>query len=95
MNVSFRLPILIAFFESLLLLPFFFSFISKEVNWSSSDYLLMGIMLLFLSIGIEIVMRFAKDAKKRLLLMMAVIFTFLLLWAELAVGIFNSPWAGQ
>ena len=68
--------------------------ISDEVQWSAFDFLIMGGLLIsFVLIGNYIYTSF-KDQKRTWLLYILVL-VFLLVWAELAVGIFNSPIAGS
>ena len=77
-----------------LLIPLIAMVISDEVQWSAFDFLIMGGLLIsFALIGNYIYTSF-KDQKRTWLLYILVI-VFLLVWAELAVGIFNSPIAGS
>ena len=77
-----------------LLIPLIAMIISDEVQWSAFDFLIMGGLLIsFALIGNYIYTSF-KD-KKRTWLLYILGLVFLLIWAELAVGIFNSPVAGN
>ena len=77
-----------------LLIPLIAMVISDEVQWSEFDFLIMGGLLIsFALIGNYIYTSF-KDQKRTWLLYILVL-VFLLVWAELAVGIFNSPVAGN
>lgn len=80
---------------SLLLIPLIGMQFSPAVDWDGRDFLIMGVLLTITGLGIEMVLRKVKSTKNRLLLCGAVLFTFLLIWAELAVGIFGSPFAGS
>jgi hypothetical protein len=55
----------------------------------------MGLLLLGLGLSIELVLKKTKSTSKRWFYLGAVLLIFILIWAELAVGIFNSPWAGS
>jgi hypothetical protein len=79
----------------LLLIPLIAMQFSSEVNWKVSDFIVMGLLLLGVGLASELVLRRVKQAKYRVLLGAAVLVVFLLLWAELAVGIFDSPFAGS
>lgn len=68
---------------------------SKEVNWSIFDFIAMGILLLSTGLLCEFVLRKVKTIKNRIVICGAVLIFFLLVWAELAVGIFGTPFAGQ
>tara|TARA_B100001245_G_scaffold110165_1_gene80540 strand:+ start:2828 stop:3124 length:297 start_codon:yes stop_codon:yes gene_type:complete len=81
--------------SSLLIIPLFFTVISDEFNWSFFDFIIMGFMMIFVGILFELVSRVIKSGKRKKLLYGLIILLFLLLWAELGVGIFNSPIAGD
>ena len=79
----------------LLLLPLIGMFVSNEVNWSFFDFFIMGILILSLSFGIKQVFKTTKNTKYRILIIGLILILFLLIWAELAVGIFGTPFAGS
>jgi hypothetical protein len=79
----------------LLLIPFIGMMLTDEINWSVFDFIIMGIFLLLLGIGIDAISRKTENKKNRILYSALLIFVFLLIWAELAVGIFGSPLAGS
>ena len=79
----------------LLLLPLIGMFVSNEVNWSFFDFIIMGILILSFSFGIKQVLKTIKNTKYRILIIGLILILFLLIWAELAVGIFDSPFAGS
>jgi len=81
--------------SSLLTIPLFFTVISDEFNWSFFDFIIMGFMMMFVGISFELVSKVIKSGKRKKLLYGLIILLFLLLWAELGVGIFNSPIAGD
>jgi hypothetical protein len=54
----------------------------------------MGSLLLGLGMTIIFVLKKFKQSPNRLSYISAVIIVFLLIWAELAVGVFGSPLAG-
>ena len=79
----------------LLLLPLLGMFVSNEVNWSFFDFIVMGILILSLSFGIKQVFKTTKSIKYRILIIGTIVIVFLLVWAELAVGVFETPFAGS
>ena len=81
--------------SSLLIIPLFLTVISDEFNWSFFDFIIMGFMMMVVGISFELVSRVIKSGKRKKLLYGLIILLFLLLWAELGVGIFNSPIAGD
>ena len=68
---------------------------TKEVNWTLSDFLIMGILLFITTFTIDFVLKKFKTLKSRLILVVATLALLILVWAELAVGIFGSPFAGS
>ena len=79
----------------LLLIPLIGMTISDEINWSAFDFIIMGSLLIALSIGINLVSTRVKNLKNRFLYIGILVLIFMLIWAELAVGIFGTPLAGS
>ncbi len=90
-----RLLVILLSVPFLLLIPFLAMKFTNEVNWSPSDFLVMGILLIGAGLVCEFVLRIAKKTQHRIILVGAVLFLFFLVWAELAVGIFGTPLAGS
>ena len=80
---------------SLLIIPLLGVILTNSVEWSMFDFLLMGSLLLVLGIGIELTSLNFKQLNTRIAIISFIILLFLLIWIELAVGIFNSPFAGN
>ena len=79
----------------LLLIPFVGMQYSNEVKWSLNDFIIMGVILLSFGIIINKIIYHVGAFKKRVILISTLIILFFLLWGELAVGLFNSPFAGS
>lgn len=79
----------------LLMIPLIAMQFTKEVDWSAFDFLLMGIMLTGTGLLCELVLRKFNGLQARLFLCGLILFTFILVWAELAVGIFGTRFAGS
>ncbi|OIQ30441.1 MAG: hypothetical protein BM564_03480 [Bacteroidetes bacterium MedPE-SWsnd-G2] len=68
---------------------------TEEVNWNVTDFIVAGIILTVFFFVINYIITHLKNSKYKYgYLVLSVIF-FILLWAELAVGIFNSPLSGS
>lgn len=80
---------------SLLLIPLIAMQFSSGVDWKAGDFLVMGVLLALTGLGCEMVLRKVRTTRNRILVCGAVVLAFLLVWAELAVGIFGSPFAGS
>ena len=89
------LKIILAVVAIILLIPFIAMQFTDEVSWTIFDFIVMGILLLSTGLLCELVLRKITKIKYRTFLLVAIILTFLLVWAELAVGIFGTPFAGS
>jgi hypothetical protein len=90
-----RLITLLTAAAILLSIPFVAMQFSNEVNWKILDFTTMGVLLFGTGLLCELVLRKVKSIKYRIIVCGAVLFTFFLVWAELAVGIFGTPLAGS
>ena len=79
----------------LLLIPLIGMTITDEINWNPFDFIIMGSLLILLSIGINFASNLAKNLKNRVLYIGILVIIFMLIWAELAVGLFGTPFAGS
>ena len=79
----------------LLLIPLIGMQFTDEVKWNLSDFVGMGVLLLGTGLMCELVMRKVKKIEHRYLLIAAILVALFLIWAELAVGIFGTPFAGS
>ena len=88
-----RLLIILSIVLSILLIPFIAMFYSEEVRWDLADFLIMGVLLFTAGLALDYVIR--KNSKKKVFLIVSIVLIFLLTWAELAVGILGTPFAGS
>jgi hypothetical protein len=65
-----------------------------DLDWNIFDFLIMGLLILFFSIAINLILNHLNSSKLRLILVLMLVILFLLIWAELAVGVFGTPFAG-
>ena len=79
----------------LLLIPLIVMQFTDEVNWNLFDFIIAGTLLIGTGIMIELVLRKTKKIKYRIIIVTALLIVFLLIWAELAVGIFGTPLSGH
>lgn len=80
---------------ALLLIPFIAMQFTHEINWSLFDFLVAGVLLSGAGLACELILRKVKQTRVRILLCSSALLLLLLIWAELAVGIFGSPIAGH
>jgi hypothetical protein len=90
-----RLFILLTTVAVLLLIPLIAMQFTNEVNWNMSDFIVAALLLLGAVFTYELISRKVTGSKNRTILSVALLIIFLLIWAELAVGIFGTPLAGN
>lgn len=79
----------------LLLIPLIAMQFTNEVDWDLRDFVIMGILLLSTGLMAELVIRKVRNTESRLVIIGLILLAFFLIWAELAVGIFGTPFAGS
>jgi len=89
-----RLIIILSAASVLLSIPYIAMQFDSGVDWKLGDFVKMGILLYGSGLLCELVLRMVKSVKKRLLICGAILFLFFLIWAELAIGVFGTPFAG-
>ena len=78
----------------LLLIPLIAMQFTSEVNWSPFDFFVAGARVLSTGLMCELVLRLVKKFEYRVVLIGVILVALLLIWLELAVGIFGTPFAG-
>ena len=94
-NTPQRLLIIISIVLLLLSVPLIAMQFTDEVKWSTFDFIVAGILLVGTGLAVEFVLRTIRSTQKRILLFGFILFVLFLIWAELAVGILGTPWAGN
>lgn len=79
----------------ILLLPIGAMLFTHEVNWGPADFLVAAILLYGASLSIYAVKTKIQSPGIRTGMMVLILLAVLLLWLELAVGLFGSPLAGS
>ena len=90
-----NLSIILIVVAGILMIPFIGMQFSNEVNWTSSDFVIMGILLFIIGLAINFVISKLKTRKSKIIACVIILGIFLLIWAELAVGVFGTPFAGS
>lgn len=90
-----RLIAILSVATCILLLPLIGMQFSDEVNWDARDFIIMGILLYGTGLSCELVLRKVKNTLHRIIICGIILFALFLIWAELAVGIFGTPFAGS
>lgn len=79
----------------ILLLPLIAMQFTDEVVWDLFDFVVAGVLLLGTGLLCEFTMRKTKNRVNRIAILAVILVVLFLIWAELAVGIFGSPFAGS
>jgi len=79
----------------LLLIPLIAMQFTDEVDWKLNDFVIMGVLLLGTGLMCELVIRKVKKIEYRIGIILTILAALFLIWAELAVGIFGTPFAGS
>lgn len=79
----------------LLLIPLIAMQFTGEVKWTVFDFVVAGVLLLGTGLVAELVMRNVRNKNYQIGLVAIILIALFLIWAELAVGIFGTPFAGS
>lgn len=79
----------------LLMIPLIAMQFTNEVNWDIFDFIVAGVLLLGTGLLCELVLRLVRSNQNRILLCGVLLLLLFLVWAELAVGIFGTRFAGS
>ncbi|MNE26945.1 hypothetical protein D3C80_1203350 [compost metagenome] len=90
-----RLIIIMITVALLLFIPLIAMQFTDEVNWTLFDFIVAGVLLLGTGLMCELVMRKVSKISLRIAVCVTLLAIFLLIWAELAVGIFGTPLSGN
>ena len=89
-----RFTILLISF-SLLLIPLITMQFTDEVNWTTADFMVAGSLLVGTGFIFEVIIRKIKNMSYKVGLMAAVLIIIILIWIELAVGLFETVFTGN
>lgn len=90
-----RLFIILLISAILLLVPLIAMQFTNEVNWTWMDFVIAGALLFGTVLSCELVLRKTSNIVSRVAICAVILLALVLVWAELAVGIFGTPLAGS
>lgn len=90
-----RITIIILAIVFILLLPLIATQFSAEAMWTLSDFVIAGALLVVAGTLLEVILRVAKSRTRQIIWILVLLAIFGLVWAELAVGLIGSPFAGS
>ena len=68
---------------------------TSDVKWGIMDFVIMGGLLFAVALLVDLFWRSLKNKRYKWVFIAMVIILFLLTWAELGVGLFGTPFAGN
>lgn len=81
--------------QLILLIPLVAMQFSDEWDWGVFDFIIIGILLAGVGVGYQMVVRGVKNNHRQAVIGVVLAIVMVLIWMELAVGIFGSPFAGS
>ena len=94
-NQNKRLATILISALALLLIPLIGMTITHEINWKIFDFIVAGILLGGTGLALEFILRKIKTKRNRLLIISGLFLALILIWTELAVGVFGTVIAGS
>lgn len=79
----------------ILLIPLVAMQFTDEVNWNLADFIIVSVILLGAGFVYEFAVKKLVNTKYRAVSAAVLLAFVLLIWAELAVGIFNTSFSGS
>jgi hypothetical protein len=81
--------------ELVLLVPLGAMLFTEQVNWGVADFIIVGILLAGVGVAYQLIVTGVKNNSKLAAIGIVLAAAMLLIWIELAVGLFGSPFAGS
>jgi hypothetical protein len=90
-----RLSIILLALAIILLVPLIAMQFTTEVNWTLLDFVVAAVLLFSTGLMCELALRKIKKTKYRIAICVALLLALLLIWTELAVGVFATVFSRQ
>ena len=81
--------------ELMLLVPLIAMQFSDEWDWGVMDFIIVGVLLAGVGVAYCMIISGLKNNIRQAVIGFALAASMVLIWMELAVGIFGSPFAGS
>ncbi len=81
--------------ELLLLVPLIGMQVSDDWDWGIGDFIIVGVLLAGLGVGVQMILTGLKKNKRQAVYGLLLAIAMILIWVEIAVGLFGSPFAGS
>lgn len=94
-SVTKKIGLVVLVTAAILLVPLIAMQLSGEVNWTAFDFVVAGVLLAGTGLAYVLSTMKMSSSRARLAIGAALAVALLLVWAELAVGIIGTPFAGS
>lgn len=94
-SVTKRIGIVVLVTAAILLVPFIAMQFTGEVNWTTFDFVVAGVLLAGTGLAYVLSTMKMSSSRSRLAIGAVLAVALLLVWAELAVGLVGTPFAGS
>lgn len=94
-SVTKKLGLVALVTAAILLVPFVAMQFTGEVNWTLSDFVIAGVLLGGTGLAYVLSTMTMSNPRSRLVIGAVLAVALLLVWAELAVGLIGTPFAGS
>ncbi len=81
--------------ELVLLAPLLGTLLSNEVDWGPADFIIVAVLLAGIGTAYQLIVTGVKNDTKQAVIGILLATVMVLIWIELAVGLFGSPLAGS
>lgn len=81
--------------ELVLLVPLVAMLFTDELDWGVADFIIVSILLAGIGVAAQLIINGVKNNSRQVAKGVVLAAAMLLIWAELAVGVFGSPFAGS
>jgi len=93
--LSSRLKKILISITVILTIPVFGKLCTDDFQWALPDFFIAAILLYGTGIMIDFILRKVQKKSHRIALCGLILFLLLCIWAELAVGLIGTPFAGN
>ena len=81
--------------ELVLLAPLIAMQFTDEVDWDVRDFMIVSVLLAGLGFASQLIISGVKNNPQQVIIGVVLAAAIILIWIELAVGLFGSPFAGS
>ena len=94
-SVTKKITLVLLVTAAILLVPFVAMQFTGEVNWTLSDFVVAGVLLAGTGLAYVLTTMKMSNPRSRTVIGIVLALALAVVWAELAVGIFGTPFAGS